>query len=1232
MKNPPPSPSTRGVALVIVLACLVLVSIIVVSFLSSVTTELKSSKSYADNASVRLLSDSAVNIAMGQIKTATAGRDSANQAVAWASQPGLIRLFDTAGDPAGFFKLYSSDTMTGTGAFGGDPVPATWDTDTALFTDLNEPLLGRSPIMTGAAEGRVEGFSIDESHTAVSGKKNTAPMPVRWLYVLQDGRITVPSGGSAGRADFTGSAIQPSGTNPIVGRVAFWTDDESCKVNLNTASEGTFWDTPRVFSTYEKENLANFQPAQKEFQRYAAHPATTSLSPVLGFWLPVTASYDSLKPYFAIAPRTKEGGSEGGTKIATTPISFTGTDNKRLYASVDELEFDPDRQNLPDAGIPLDADAVDQLRFFLTTSSRAPDVNLFNKPRVGIWPVHETDDANHRTIFDRLIAFCGTVGARPFYFQRKNANSPTEDLPPAAAADGVGRNRTLVQYLQKLTSEEIPGFGGNFSTKYGSDRDQILTEIFDYVRSTNLMDTNNGSAGFQPYTPRGVSETTGTPGGGQVVPIHDSTNDTRGFGRFPTVSEAAFIFYATGDHSTDASIPDGKIQVRAVFLPEMFTPSLGWVTEYNNFKIRVEGLDALTWAEINPSTSTAGAATPMGFPSASPYEVRVSTGVTLVRMWGGPKGIRLFHHNKNFGTTGSGASFPNISGTKLMFTGSHSTITPPGTKFHFSGGDVTIKILDSTGANELQSITVNFPSGNFPVPRLTPDGAGLANGGINLRKFATSTKDDGTASTQPYGRFRYFGASDPASELKICWVTQWDTVRSVVARDGDIRLIAGRKTIVPTDNLFTTLPNYGSDTTTMSHSLIEVGSHPLHGSTRGRLVTNAAYFRADTTANPTTVNTISLSGGVINASSGLRTTTWDMDVPYNGVALGKHGAAAAGDLAGDWDNGVGDIKDGAYINKPDEGTQYRESVTDPPYFRPSNYRDVTSATFFSPNRQIPSAVMFGSLPSGVKANEPWRTLHFRPAPAGHPGLASPKDHLLLDLFHMPVVEPYAISEPLSTAGRINMNYRIEPFTYIKRDTGLRAVLAKERPLAVPIAVAASYKDNGDPPVNPIPADLRQDLDLDETLKGFEERFDAGDIFRSASEICNIHLVPAGRTYAGMASFWDNHPLTGDNSRERPYANIYPRLTTKSNTFTVHVRAQTLSRSPARQASASLEFDSAKGDRITGEYRGSTTLERYVDPNEPGLPDFADASLFNDPSTDIDRYYKFRVIGSKKFTP
>ncbi len=465
-------------------------------------------------------------------------------------------------------------------------------------------------------------------------------------------------------------------------------------------------------------------------------------------------------------------------------------------------------------------------------------------------------------------------------------------------------------------------------------------------------------------------------------------------------------------------------------------------------------------------------------------------------------------------------------------------------------------------------------------------------------------------------------------------MTQWDTVRSMVA-DGDFRMVAGRNTITAPD-LFAAAPGYASQDEPMAHSLNDCG-FPFYGASRGRLAKDAQYYRYDQVAR--NINLIKMSGAsIVNGSgSGLRISTGDMDLPgYNGVALGKADEITGADTPGDWDNGVGDCKDGPLINKPDDGSLWRESATDPPYFNPSNYRVTYSYTFFSPNRQIPSPVMFGSLPTGVKRNLPWQTLQFRPAPTNHPGLAAPKDHLLLDFFHMPVVEPYAISEPLSTAGRINMNYQIQPFTYINRDTGIRAVLKSERTLAVPASVAAGYKDNSNPPVNPTPADLRMNLGttsaMNETLKGFQQKFASNDIFRSASEICDIHLVPDGQTYAGMAAFWNAYPLTGDNSRERPYATIYPRLTTKSNTFTIHCRVQSLQRPTTRVNSAPAEFDTAKGDKVTGEYRGATIVERYVDPNEPGLPDFANTATFTDPASDLDKYYRFRVVSTKKFTP
>ncbi len=64
-------------------------------------------------------------------------------------------------------------------------------------------------------------------------------MPVKWMYVLADGHVLVPTGGNKedGLTFGGNGAVAPTRQNPIVGRVAFWTDDESTKINVNTATE-----------------------------------------------------------------------------------------------------------------------------------------------------------------------------------------------------------------------------------------------------------------------------------------------------------------------------------------------------------------------------------------------------------------------------------------------------------------------------------------------------------------------------------------------------------------------------------------------------------------------------------------------------------------------------------------------------------------------------------------------------------------------------------------------------------------------------------------------------------------------------------------------------------------------------------------------------------------------------------------------------------------------------------
>jgi uncharacterized protein (TIGR02600 family) len=258
---------------------------------------------------------------------------------------------------------------------------------------------------------------------------------------------------------------------------------------------------------------------------------------------------------------------------------------------------------------------------------------------------------------------------------------------------------------------------------------------------------------------------------------------------------------------------------------------------------------------------------------------------------------------------------------------------------------------------------------------------------------------------------------------------------------------------------------------------------------------------------------------------------------------------------------------------------------------------------------------------------------------------------------MPVVEPYPISEPLSTAGRINMNYQIVPFTYIERSTGVRAVLKSERLPVLPDSAASIYKTASVTAAGPHNTwDFRMPINLDQTLLGFDNYFATNkDIFRSASQICDMFLYPlhdapttstTGPTWdsanANINNFWNGntsgtsytvtstgtsptHYLTGDNSRERPYTTIYPRLTTKSNTFLKKVTGST-----------PTTWDETK-DQVTGQYRGSSTIERYVDTNDTTLPDFTDttktaAITSTQVGTALDSWYKFRVVSTRQFAP
>jgi len=515
-----------------------------------------------------------------------------------------------------------------------------------------------------------------------------------------------------------------------------------------------------------------------------------------------------------------------------------------------------------------------------------------------------------------------------------------------------------------------------------------------------------------------------------------------------------------------------------------------------------------------------------------------------------------------------------------------------------------------------------------------------------------------------------------------------DSVRSMIPRSGDYRLIAARK-VVPKEAWMQHPVWQSNPRALFAHSITSFNSNSQAG---------ADFGDPRDPAIPLPDNRL-VPGA------------WYPQGQVPDIPLTKYASDASSKYA-DWDNGSGVLRDGAYINKPDDGNLsvmklwhggskgqgiYRIRNA---YFTQSWLQVPSRDAFFSPNRLTPSPGVFGSLPTGVfgslpdrnesteaRAGAPWRTLLFRadvgernrdggPTGRSHPGAShllggiAPADHYIMDLFWMPIIDPRPMSMGFATEGKINMNYQILPFRHINRATGMHAVLKGE------FVTAYSQEDtrnNGSPTnQNPVIYKTVKDgstfpnqgwseadgkiwyrhINIDESLRQFEERFefqtdnpDLGGLFRTASQICELHMIPDGsprnaepplRNIRGetqrknlMGQFWASNRLTGDNTRERLYANLYQKVTTRSNAFRVYFKAQSLVKA---RSLAPNEVNTTK-DSVSGEYQGSALIQRYLDMSRfSDYPDYAEraSELFGQRS--LEHFYRYRVLEMKQFAP
>lgn len=1295
---------TRAFALVAVLLFLVLLLVLAIGLLTLSRNETRSTADYSAGIAADQLIKQAADIVRAQIWDATTEGDSANP-VSWTSQPGLLRTF-RGSSPSKIYKLYSWARMreNGTG-FARDVIPAGWAALPAIFVDLNEPVAGSYPILDPTGLGGADapqGLSVGPG-APTQGTSNPAPMPVQWIYVLKDGSLTEATG--SGTAPTVPGADRAN--KEIVGRIAFWTDDETCKVNINTASEGLYWDVPRASGGKEFDR-GRFQPVRFEAQCFPGHPSGVCLSEVFpgsnfdladsgGEALFGNAMRDPATRLAALAPRLQFGGSLAGYADPTNPqlnkdpivlnaADLAGTrrieapDADRLYTSVDEFLFSPARDtqetalaasNAPDA-----AASIRRRDFTLTVASSSPETTLFDTPRVSLWPIRASANlnaipslTNRADAYDKMIALASSLPAgggnrHRFYFQRENAMSSNEIA-------GIPRNEQLFGYLQNLTNTPWPGFSFSLASSLGgaSNRDSLLVQTFDMIRSqVNLVEGGLLSYGGNQYQSFGYPvNLTGLPfkqpvtPAGHVQPTRFANH--RGFGRIPFFNRIGVAIYC---EKMEVDAPNGRLiyTVKPAILVENQIPAIaGWGPGKEfAISVRVNNADgfALTPTSAGASGGSAGWASTLpgrtetrSVQHITPNGLRVTNlehpmlylvDQTSSSVFSNPPGGGLWgpEISLSFPLPNKADGTPIANADELDLEIREGRAPGWGHNVVLAAGSLDLSLIDSSGS-EYHRAAVDFDATpNLTAPYINtdkirerpPPPPDKPPPPPVLIKSPTTLTSTYTMRVNDTGGLLQWASVLMSSDLAV-----GKEVRSGSPFLGDWRLAALRN-LSPSD--FEYPPSMGADQMRrQSFAMAQDAPGTDYRGQSPRLIAGEdmpAINYSGTTQKEFSYSTTSL------------------------LSSGVNGVGGAGDYAMD----VSSKSIGATIVTPSEGgvgqnsgvTGYRDSFFNE-WFKGSGGAegDLTQGLndteqvdlTWSPNRQVYSPIqMTGGLLRRASTEQPWETLLYsaNPSSSVHPGLGT--DHLFADLFWMPIVDPYPLSEPYATAGKVNLNMTLEPFGgYITRETAQRAAL---KAIGIPVVDGSQLLTYNGPlggvqprkyatpggSYNPawpgkrtgsdfLSTGWMQALNLDQTLEGIRGFLSANGVFRSATQICEVPLVPDDTTLASYDSFWSTAARrhTPDNLREEPYAHAYARLTTRSNAYTIHFRVQLLKKVPGTPDDQWVEGR----DTILAEHRGSSLIERHLDPNA-NYPDYATATN----PTLLSKFYRWRTLRQTRFAP
>jgi hypothetical protein len=291
--------------LLISLLMLSLITIIAVAFLGTMNWELSASRRNYDNQKAQALAMLGMKTAVAQLRHGLDTWDNpyANFATNpptfyWSMSPGLITRWS-----------YSSTTPL---------------TNYPLFSIGTTNLVNLNAVM-GDGTYPIAGIT----NTTVAGA--TAPnISVYWVNVLKN------------PANTTASSV-----NPLIGRYAFWVDDENAKINVNTA-DGTM--------KYQTNSLGLGSPSEVSLQAL------------------------------------QQGGANLATNVATNIVYLARTTG-----------LNSPKEILRAAG--TTPDLYTNNEFNLTAYSRSPDLNVFGQPKMALMPILGTSLYNSTDMTTNGITF-----------------------------------------------------------------------------------------------------------------------------------------------------------------------------------------------------------------------------------------------------------------------------------------------------------------------------------------------------------------------------------------------------------------------------------------------------------------------------------------------------------------------------------------------------------------------------------------------------------------------------------------------------------------------------------------------------------------------------------------------------------------------------------------------------------------------------------------------------------